>query len=182
MDADILSKPDNLIMSNIVGKIYRILYGVVFDRPTNFGWVVPGKIAASGQPYSVNEIKFLYNEKIRSILSLTEEPISNKLLDLFDFDYMHISVPDHDMIKKSDLQTAIEFMNNSVLHHKAILVHCHAGKGRTGTVLARYFNYYDEMDIAESIVSVRNNRHGSIEPKQEEGLKKYYIDENNSRF
>ncbi|HYB03455.1 MAG TPA: dual specificity protein phosphatase family protein, partial [Nitrososphaerales archaeon] len=55
------------------------------------------------------------------------------------------------------------------------LVHCTAGKGRTGTVLAAYLCATKQLSAEDAIRAVRSKRGGSIEKNsgQEEAVRKY---------
>ena len=44
-----------------------------------------------------------------------------------------------------------------------VMVHCLAGLGRTGTILACYLIKYEKMSAEDAIQHVREKRHGSIQ-------------------
>ena len=42
-----------------IGNFYRWIYGHITSKPTNFNWVIEGKLAGSGLPTSSKEIRWL---------------------------------------------------------------------------------------------------------------------------
>ncbi len=155
-----------------IGDLYRKAYGALIAKPTNFGWVQAGKIAASGRPYSIKEMDFLLKQGVRSVLSLTEEPLANDLISGRGLRYKNILIRNHEAPDSKQLDEVVGFIHSSIADALPVLVHCAAGLGRTGTALAAYFmaTGYSAQD---AITYVRRMRPGSIEPGQAVALEKY---------
>ena len=43
-----------------IGEIYRKVHGRFVERPTNFSWVIPQKLAGSGLPSSFDQLTRVY--------------------------------------------------------------------------------------------------------------------------
>jgi atypical dual specificity phosphatase len=75
-----------------------------------------------------------------------------------------MSVPEFD-----DLVSAVDFIHNRITNNEPVMVHCLAGMGRTGTLLACYLVKYQKMSADDAIQKVREERPGSIQsfPQEE---------------
>lgn len=151
-----------------VGEICRTILGLVRRKPTNFSWVIGATLAASGRPTSRSEIAWLTKQGIRSILSLTERELPRSWLD--SVCYKHIPLLDHEPPPLGKLEDAASFLNEQIKQGNPTLVHCAAGKGRTGTVLAAYLIRYRGFSLEEAVKYVRSIRPGSIEEPQIDSL------------
>jgi atypical dual specificity phosphatase len=137
----------------------------------NFGYVFENKIAGSANPGFSGDLARalaeLNEEGFGAILSLTETPLDRPLLGEFGFDYAHVPVIDFSSPSLEQIIEAVEFMDRHVGRDKAVLVHCTAGQGRTGTILATYL-VARGFDPGEAIRTVRDLRPGSIETQDQE--------------
>ena len=142
--------------------------------PRNFSWLIQDEIAGMGRPVAiVADLEFLKDNSIESIVSLTELPLHKTLIEEFGFEYKHIPIPDFSTPTQEQIEEFVTFVNNLLSSKKKIVVHCEAGIGRTGTMLACYLvskGYNAENAISE----VRKRRPGSIETmEQEDTVVKY---------
>ncbi len=142
--------------------------------PSNFSWIIQGEIAGMARPTSVvADLEFLKDHGIEAIVSLTETPLHKTLIEEFGFEYKHIPVVDYSAPTQEQIEEFISFVNSLVSSKKKIVVHCDAGIGRTGTMLACYLVNKGRR-AKEAIAEVRKRRPGSIETHdQEETIIKY---------
>jgi len=141
--------------------------------PRNFSWLIQGEIAGMARPMSmVADLEFLKDNGIEAIVSLTEIPLHKTLIEEFGFEYKHIPIPDLASPAQEQIEEFVFFVNNLTTSKKKIVVHCDAGIGRTGTMLACYL--VNKGCSANSISEVRKKRPGSIETiEQEDTILKY---------
>ncbi|GEM_PF-401085 len=109
-------------------------------------WIEPNQIAASGIPLGKENIESLHRQGIRAIITLTEPPLTNQteitqaLVSSLDISLFHLPLVDQHPPKSPemvhDLKTIIDQMKSQ---SKPVLLHCHAGIGRTGTMLHAYY-------------------------------------------
>ena len=65
-----------------ISDIYQRLYDLTTGRPTNFNWIIKGKLARSGVPMSRKEAKWLiHTQGIRIIVTKKEKPLSQEWLN-----------------------------------------------------------------------------------------------------
>ena len=106
-------------------------------------------------------------------MSLTELPLHKTLIEEFGFEYKHIPVADLTSPTQEQIEEFVTFVNNLISSKKKIVVHCDAGIGRTGTMLACYL-VNKGRSAKNAITEVRKKRPGSIETmEQEETIEKY---------
>jgi atypical dual specificity phosphatase len=142
--------------------------------PKNFSWLIQGEIAGMARPLSiVADLEFLKDNGIEAIVSLTQFPLHKTLIEEFGFEYKHIPVPDFTSPTQDQIEEFLSFANGLISSKKKIVVHCDAGIGRTGTMLACYLVNKGHTAL-HAISEVRRRRPGSIETlEQEDTIIKY---------
>ncbi len=133
----------------------------------NFSWVVDGRVGGMARPWP-RDVPWLREQGVTAILSLTEV-----MPDLPGFEILRLPVVDMTSPTLEQLHTAVGFMREVVAKGGAVVAHCTAGMGRTGTILAAYL-VSEGLPVDEALRRIRALRPGSVEtPEQEDILATY---------
>ncbi|TLX85124.1 MAG: protein tyrosine phosphatase [Thaumarchaeota archaeon] len=148
------------------GNLWRKIHGKVTKRPTNFGWLINDKLAGSGMPTTASELDWVLKQGVRSIITMTEEPLPKSWIK--DVKYLHMPTEDLSAPDMEKIDQAVDFIHKRIQSNEPVMVHCAAGIGRTGTVLACYLVKYQKMSFNDAIEKVRKERPGSIQSESQE--------------
>ncbi len=153
----------------IFGHTYRYLHGYLVNRPTNFSWVVDNKLAGSGMPVTFGQFLWWVNHNIRSIITIREKPLPSEWLTKSNFvlEYRHFRVDDYKAPQLNTLIDIIEYIESNLKIGKPVVVHCAAGKGRTGLILGSYLLKAYHLKPDDAIKEIRKLRPGSIQSKEQ---------------
>jgi atypical dual specificity phosphatase len=110
----------------------------------NFSFVIPGKLAGMARPGmsgSLSEdIAFLKTEGIGGVISLSETTLDEAALLDCGISYLHVPVDDFTAPTIDQVELCMKFIENLAYERKrAVAIHCGAGCGRTGSMLACHF-------------------------------------------
>jgi atypical dual specificity phosphatase len=152
----------------IYGDVWRKVHGTVTGKPDNFSWLIEDKLAGSAIPTSIDEVQWVIEQGIKSIVTVREEPLDDEWVK--DVNYLHILSNDMGVPEFNDLVHAVDFIHRRITNKEPVMVHCLAGLGRTGTVLASYLIKYQNMSADEAMKKVREQRPGSIQSYPQEEI------------
>ena len=151
-----------------IGDAKRKLHGMITGKPDNFSWIIEEKLAGSAIPTSKEEIDWIKQEGVKSIVTIREEPLEDEWIK--DINYLHVHSNDMGIPEFSDLVNSVDFIHQRITNDEPVMVHCLAGLGRTGTILACYLIKYEDMTANDAIEKVRQERHGSIQSFSQEEI------------
>lgn len=117
------------------GKINPLL-------PARFRWVVPDRLAGVSIPGLLREARQdlagLQGAGIDTLLNLTETPFDRELAAEFGIDCLFMPIPDMTPPTLAQAVDLCALLDKQMAQGRCVAVHCKAGQGRTGTVLALY--------------------------------------------
>ncbi len=128
-------------------------------------WMIENELAAFSA-FVLRDLERLYDHGIRAIVSLTEE-MPQELVGVSQFKLLHLPIVDMSAPDSEQIMRFIDFVDRMIGEGRAVGVHCLAGLGRTGTMVACYL-VTRGMSAVEAIDHVRRIRPGSIQTDEQE--------------
>ena len=132
-------------------------------------WLDKKRFGGSSEPF-ISDLPFLQSIEIGGIVCLQEKKDSEELAQLLNVAYLHRPIPDFEIPTKKDIGDIIEFFKHlqQIKPNVPIIVHCTAGNGRTGTVLASIIKIVDKKSAELAIKAVRDVNPLAIETPEQE--------------
>jgi len=139
--------------------------------------IIEGKIIASSKPINEIHLEIMKRLGVKAVLNLLtpeEKTIPDDMYKMNGFDYLNIPIPDMHPPTIDEIEKAVTWIDEKIKNGKTVLVHCYAGLGRTGTIIASYL-VYKGYDPEKAIKYIREKRPGSIQTlEQELSIKLFY--------
>ena len=135
----------------------------------SFGWVVDRSIAGCSRPGSsgaplADDLKFLKNQNVGAIVSITEEPLDTGSVAEAGFNYMHASCAEGRPPANAQLRQLCDFIEDQRAKGRRVAVHCLAGFGRTMTAMAAHLIASEGISSDAAIRRIHDNRMGPGRP------------------
>lgn len=144
-----------------LGNLRAILRatGLTIDRGD---WLIEGRLLGCAYPRREAALAALADQGIALLINLHERAHGLAHLAHHGLSEVHLPVPDFQPPTIEQLIQAITVIDRALAGGRPVAVHCGAGLGRTGTVLACYLVHQGHTP-AEAIARVRAVRPGSVE-------------------
>ncbi len=148
---------------------------MITDR-LNFSWLIDGEVAGHSAPMSDDDLAYLKGKGLRALVRMAEEhrarvtPAQVQTQGLAD---CHQPVVDFTAPTPNQIARMVAFIEENVVAGRPVGVSCHAGVGRTGTVLACYL-VKKGRTAEEAMKEVSVRRRAAIETEgQKEAVRDY---------
>jgi atypical dual specificity phosphatase len=138
-----------------------------------FDWILPEHLAACVNPRLASAVREeLRAGQIGLVINLDEWSTA-AVLEPLGIRHVHLPVQDFTPPSQAQLDEGVRAIAEALQAGQRVAVHCRAGLGRTGTLLAAYF-VTQGFAAAEAIEQVRTRRPGSVETQaQEQAVAEY---------
>jgi len=134
--------------------------------PNGFSWIDKPLLAALARPASPEEFRWLREQGIEVLLSLTEDRPRRDWTEEANLLVFHEPMEDMEAPSQDQLDRAVSAIQRATAHSMPVAVHCGAGLGRTGVVLAAYF-VAKGASAPNATARIRRLRPGSIETEEQ---------------
>jgi atypical dual specificity phosphatase len=134
--------------------------------PTGFSWIEKPLLAALARPEGPEDFLWLREQGIELLLSLTEDRPRRDWIDDAGLLVYHEPLLDMEPPEQDQLDRCVSAIVRANERKMGVAVHCGAGLGRTGVVLAAYF-VVRGLSAANAIARIRRLRPGSIETDEQ---------------
>lgn len=140
-----------------LGCLWRQLW-----RPGAATWIEPGSVLACRYPRRRQDRDALARAGVTVVINLHERAHDPEFLAAMGLQEHHYPVRDFTAPTPHIIGQSVATILESVASGRTVAVHCGAGLGRTGTVIACYF-VHRGMTTEEAIARIRAIRPGSVE-------------------
>lgn len=91
-----------------------------------------------------------------------EEDLMRHGIHYYEFPWPDMTAPDHDIVLRS-----VQVMDYHIRGGGKVLVHCHAGLGRTGLMIACFLIYSSRMSAPDAVSLLRTKRPGAVQTSRQ---------------
>lgn len=135
-------------------------------QPQGFSWIDRPLLAAMALPESKDDLEWLRQHGIEVLISLTEDPLRRDWVNDTGFLVVHEPINDMEAPTQEQLDRCVSAIARAHANNMGVAVHCGAGLGRTGVVIAAYLVHRGQT-ARDAIAHVRRLRPGSIETEEQ---------------
>ncbi len=144
-------------------------------------WLIPGALAGMPMPFIhaerrmagggavgdfPDELPVLHAAGIRAVVSLLNTPSDAAVYSSAGFAFLCLPVRDGGAPTREQTDEFVNFTTGHLVAQRPVAVHCAAGLGRTGTMLAAYLISQGDT-AASAIAKVRKAEPAAIETSQQ---------------
>ncbi|HTU17070.1 MAG TPA: dual specificity protein phosphatase 23 [Gemmataceae bacterium] len=141
--------------------------------PSGFSWIEKPLLAAMARPSGPEDFAWLREQGIEVLLSLTEDRPRRDWIEDSGLLVYHEPLEDMEPPEQDQLDRCVSAIERANERKMGVAVHCGAGLGRTGVVLAAYF-VSRGLTAANAIARVRRLRPGSVETEEQAAAVELY--------
>ena len=136
------------------------------SEPSGFSWVEKPLLAALARPSDPEDFRWLRAQGIELLISLTEDRPRRDWVEDANLLVYHEPLEDMEPPTQEQLDRCVSAIVRANAQNMGVAVHCGAGLGRTGVVLAAYF-VARGLSAQSAIARVRRLRPGSVETDEQ---------------
>ena len=139
-----------------------------------FSWVIPKQLAGTSLPGRIvpleRDLTFFREQNVTLLVTAMREKLPEDVIAAHGLSYYWVSIGDFLAPTMAQLDDWVTRARAEIDGGGAVCVHCFAGRGRTGTLLAAYL-IAGGATADDAMAEIRAHRPGSIESwEQEEAL------------
>jgi atypical dual specificity phosphatase len=137
------------------------------SAPESFTWIDGHRLGAMARPGSPEDLVWLRKHGVQVLISLTEEPPARSWVEDAGLLLFHVPILDMDAPSQEQFERCVRAIERANANKMGVVVHCGAGLGRTGAILAAYLVAKGATPEV-AISRIRALRPGSIETDEQE--------------